>query len=143
MRYPTGILSTLHILKTVAPLIADQTFAPKWITDLSMNYTFTNELNIAFGVSNLLDVYPDRLYMDPNNRQDNLSSDPMLNYNSSAARDHTANGRIPFSRNVTQFGLTEDMYLESYLQPLILSKEFKEFTTDYKIIGNDKTRMLT
>ena len=85
-------------------LIPDQTFSAKWITDLTMNYTFTNELNIAFGVSNLLDIYPDRLFMDPNNRQDNFSGDPLQNYNSSAARDHTANGRIPYSSNVTQFG---------------------------------------
>ena len=86
------------------PLVPDQTFGAKWVTDLTMNYTFTNELNIAFGVSNLLDVYPDRLYMDPNNRQDNLSGDPLQNYTSSAARDNTANGRIPYSSNVTQFG---------------------------------------
>ncbi|NEU09239.1 TonB-dependent receptor [Flavihumibacter sp. R14] len=86
------------------PLIPDQTFAAKWVTDLTMNYTFTNELNIAFGVSNLLDVYPDTLYMDPNNRQDNLSGDLLQNYTQSASRDHTANGRIPYSSNVTQFG---------------------------------------
>lgn len=86
------------------PLIPDQTFSPKWITDLTLNYTFTNELNIAFGVSNLLDIYPDRIYMDPNNREDNLTGDPLQNYQNSASRDNSANGRIQYSRNVTQFG---------------------------------------
>jgi iron complex outermembrane receptor protein len=82
----------------------NQVFSAKWITDMSLNYTFTNELNIALGVSNLMDIYPDRLYMDPNNRENNFSSDPYQNYISSAARDNTANGRIQYSPNVTQFG---------------------------------------
>ena len=90
--------------ESATPLIADQTFSPKWITDLSVNYTFTNELNIVFGVSNLLDIYPDRVSMDPNNRPDNLTGEPLQNYNDSAARDNTANGRVQYSRNVTQFG---------------------------------------
>ena len=90
--------------ESTTPMLADQRFSPKWITDLTLDYTFTNELNIALGVSNLMDIYPDRLYMDPNNRPDNFTGDPIMNYQSSAARDNTANGRIPFSHNVTQFG---------------------------------------
>ncbi len=83
---------------------ADQTFSPKWITDMSLNHSFTRELNFAVGVSNLFDIYPDRLYIDPNNRPDNLTGDPVLNYINSASRDNTGNGRIQYSRNATQFG---------------------------------------
>ena len=86
------------------PLRADQTFLSKWITDLTLNYTFTNELNFALGVNNLFDVYPDRVLMDPNNIQTNFSGDPLQGYNSSAARDNSENGRVQYSRNVTQFG---------------------------------------
>ncbi|HUH33712.1 MAG TPA: TonB-dependent receptor, partial [Daejeonella sp.] len=86
------------------PIIPDQTFSAKWVTDLTADYSLTNQLNIAFGVNNLFDIYPNRVYMDPGNRQDNLTGDQIMNYQSSAARDNSANGRIPFSRNVTQFG---------------------------------------
>ena len=86
------------------PLRADQTFSPKWITDLTVNYTFTNELNFALGVNNLLDIYPDRVLMDPNNTATNFSGIPATNYNASAARDNSENGRVQYSRNITQFG---------------------------------------
>jgi iron complex outermembrane receptor protein len=43
----------------------DQTFRPKWITDLGASYRFIERLTIAAGVDNIFDVYP-----DPNNKGD-------------------------------------------------------------------------
>ena len=37
----------------------DQTFAAKYITDVSASYRFLNRLTVAFGADNVLDVYPD------------------------------------------------------------------------------------
>jgi len=91
-------------LEVAVPLKTDQTFSAKWITDLSVNYTFTDELNFALGVNNLFDIYPDRVFMDPNNIQTNLKGDVLQNYSSSAAKDNSENGRVQYSRNLTQFG---------------------------------------
>jgi iron complex outermembrane receptor protein len=38
----------------------DQTFSPKWITDLNASYVFGNRLTISAGVDNVFDVYPDK-----------------------------------------------------------------------------------
>jgi iron complex outermembrane recepter protein len=37
----------------------DQTFGPKWITDLDLSFQLPRRLRIAVGANNLLDVYPD------------------------------------------------------------------------------------
>jgi iron complex outermembrane receptor protein len=37
----------------------DQTFSPKWVTDLSASYQLRN-VNLAIGADNIFDVYPDR-----------------------------------------------------------------------------------
>lgn len=79
------------------PLAIDQTFAAKWVTDLTVNYQFTKEFNVALGVNNLFDVYPDVAYIDPRNNQNNLD-------NYTTGRDNTGNGRFMYSRNVQQFG---------------------------------------
>lgn len=41
----------------------DQTFSPKWITDLNASYTFAQRFTLTAGVDNIFDVYP-----DPNNK---------------------------------------------------------------------------
>jgi iron complex outermembrane receptor protein len=41
----------------------DQTFSPKWITDVNASYTFGGRFTFAAGVDNVFDVYP-----DPNNQ---------------------------------------------------------------------------
>jgi iron complex outermembrane recepter protein len=84
------------------PLQMDQTFSPKWITDLTVNYNFRKDMNFALGVNNLFDVYPDKAYIDPRNTENNLSGDAAQNY--SGGRDNTSNGRFLYSRAATQFG---------------------------------------
>ena len=79
------------------PLAIDQTFAAKWVTDLTVNYKFTKELGFSIGVNNVFDVYPDEAYIDPRNNVNNRN-----NYTTS--RDNTFNGRFLYSRNVQQFG---------------------------------------
>ncbi|MBW3631093.1 MAG: TonB-dependent receptor, partial [Gemmatimonadetes bacterium] len=37
----------------------DQTFSPKWVTDLDVSYHLMQRLRVAVGANNLLDVYPD------------------------------------------------------------------------------------
>ncbi len=84
------------------PLEMDQTFSAKWITDLTVSYKINKMLTATVGANNLFDVYPDRMYIDPRNREDNFTGDPAANY--TAGRDNTSNGRFLYSRAVTQFG---------------------------------------
>ena len=46
----------------------DQTFSPKWVTDLSASYQLRN-VNLAIGADNIFDAYPDR-----NNNNGNIVS---------------------------------------------------------------------
>ncbi|MCU0646704.1 MAG: TonB-dependent receptor [Gemmatimonadaceae bacterium] len=39
--------------------VPDQTFSPKWITDVSAGYKFFNRAQISIGADNLFDIYPD------------------------------------------------------------------------------------
>ncbi|NEU09240.1 TonB-dependent receptor [Flavihumibacter sp. R14] len=80
----------------------DQTYSPRWITDLTVNYNIRKDINIAVGANNLFDVYPDQTYIDPRNNQDNLSGVSTTNY--TGGRDNTSNGRFMYSRAVPQFG---------------------------------------
>lgn len=38
----------------------DQTFSPKWVTDLTLAYQITKQLNFSVGANNLFDVYQDK-----------------------------------------------------------------------------------
>jgi len=87
---------------TTLPPQLDQTYSPKWITDLTLNYNLRKDFNIAVGVNNLFDVYPDKTYIDARNNENNLSGDPASNY--TGGRDNTSNGRFLYSRAVPQFG---------------------------------------
>ncbi len=84
------------------PLEMDQTFSPKWVTDLTINYKFRKDMNFALGVNNIFDVYPDKMYISPRNSENNLSGDPAQNY--SGSKDNTSNGRFLYGRAVSQFG---------------------------------------
>lgn len=86
------------------PLNVDQTFTPKWVTDLSVSYRFFKSLTVSVGVNNLFDVYPDKLYIDPRNSAANLNgrTTPASSYTS--GRDNTSNGHFVYGRAVTQFG---------------------------------------
>ena len=65
----------------------DQTFAGKMITDLSLGYDLTDNLNLTVGANNLLNVYPDE------NRDEYRSSN-----------------RFVYSRRVSQFGANGGYY---------------------------------
>jgi len=39
--------------------VLDQTFSPKWISDVAASYTFAQRLTFTAGVDNVFDVYPD------------------------------------------------------------------------------------
>jgi iron complex outermembrane recepter protein len=65
----------------------DQTFAGKMITDLSLGYDLTKNLNLTVGANNLLNVYPDE--------------------NIDAFR---SSNRFVYSRRVSQFGANGGFY---------------------------------
>lgn len=84
------------------PTQMDQTFAPKWITDFSVSYAANKTWSVTVGANNIFDVYPDRLYIDPRNNENNLSGNAASNY--SGGLDNSSNGRFQYSRAVSQFG---------------------------------------
>ncbi|TGD81152.1 TonB-dependent receptor [Hymenobacter wooponensis] len=77
----------------------DQTFSAKWVTDLVLSAQVLKQVGVSIGVNNLFDVYPDRLYQDPNNNEQSL------NY---TTLDATNRGRFPYSSN--QFGYSGGFY---------------------------------
>ena len=84
----------------------DQTFSAKWITDLTLSAQFTKQLGLTVGASNLFNVYPDKIYVDPRNNPNNFSVDPNLSYSSSL--DNSNRGRFLYSAN--QFGFNGAYY---------------------------------
>lgn len=84
----------------------DQTFAAKWITDLTGNVQLAKQLGLVLGVNNLFDVYPDKIYVDPRNNPTNFSVDPNASYSSSF--DNSNRGRYLYS--ATQFGFSGAYY---------------------------------
>ena len=71
--------------------LIEQTFKPVVITDLVVNYSLTKQFNVSVGANNLLDVYPDQIYIDPRN------SVGSVDY--SAGRDASNRGRLLFQPN--------------------------------------------
>lgn len=65
----------------------DQKFEAKIITDLSLGYNFTPNMNLTIGANNLLDIYPDE------NR-----------------KEFRSNERFVYSRRVQQFGFNGGFY---------------------------------
>ncbi|MFL5619536.1 MAG: TonB-dependent receptor domain-containing protein, partial [Gemmatimonadaceae bacterium] len=53
----TGFTSPTATSNAFGPL--DQTFSPKWITDVSASYTL-GRANVSIGADNVFDIYPDR-----------------------------------------------------------------------------------
>ncbi|WP_426326825.1 TonB-dependent receptor [Pedobacter sp. R-06] len=84
------------------PIQLDQTFAPKWVTDFSVSYAASKTWSVTVGANNIFDVYPDKLYINPRNNENNLSGDTASNY--SGGLDNTSNGRFLYPRAVSQFG---------------------------------------
>ena len=66
----------------------DQTFTPKVVTDLTLSYQLTPNINVTIGSNNLLNVYPDK----------------------QTHADNVSYGRFPYSRRVQQFGFNGAYY---------------------------------
>ncbi len=77
----------------------DQTFSAKWVTDLVLSAQVTKYLGVSVGANNLFNVYPDRLYQDPNNNEQSLTYSTL---------DNTNRGRFLYSSN--QFGFNGAFY---------------------------------
>jgi iron complex outermembrane receptor protein len=77
----------------------DQTFSAKWITDFVLSAQVLKNVGLSVGVNNLFDVYPDRLYQDPNNNPQSLAYSTL---------DATNRGRFLYSSN--QFGYSGAFY---------------------------------
>lgn len=77
----------------------DQTFSAKWVTDLTVSAQVIKNIGLSVGVNNLFNVYPDRLYQDPNNNEQSLTYTTL---------DGTNRGRFPYGSN--QFGFSGAYY---------------------------------
>ena len=84
----------------------DQTFAAKWITDLTLSAQIIKQVGLIVGVNNLFDVYPDRFIQNSRNDPNNFSADPNLSFNSTL--DNTNRGRFVYNAN--QFGFSGAFY---------------------------------
>ncbi len=84
----------------------DQTYAAKWITDLTLNVQVIKQVGVAVGINNLFNVYPDRIIQNPRNDPNNFSADPAQSYSSSL--DNTNRGRFVY--NASQFGFQGAFY---------------------------------
>jgi len=84
----------------------DQTYAAKWITDLTLSAQVLKQVGITIGVNNLFDAYPDKLIVNSRNDPNNFSVDPTLSYTSSL--DNSNRGRFVYNPN--QFGYSGAYY---------------------------------
>ncbi|HEX8506523.1 MAG TPA: TonB-dependent receptor, partial [Hymenobacter sp.] len=84
----------------------DQTFAAKWITDLTLSAQLIKQVGLTVGASNLFNVYPDKFIQNPRNNEFNFSADPSQSYISTL--DNTNRGRFVYPAN--QFGFTGAYY---------------------------------
>jgi iron complex outermembrane receptor protein len=73
-----------------APYI-DQTFTPIWITDVTLNYRVNKIISLTVGANNLLDVYPNQIYIDPRNAVGSVDY--------ASGRDASNRGRFLFGSN--------------------------------------------
>jgi iron complex outermembrane receptor protein len=84
----------------------DQTFAAKWVTDVTLSAQIIKQIGVIVGVNNLFNVYPDKFFQNPRNNEFNFSVDPNLSYNSTL--DNTNRGRFVYPAN--QFGFQGAFY---------------------------------
>ena len=85
----------------------DQVFSAKMTTDLVLSYKFYPGMTISGGASNIFDVYPDRIFVDPRNNLQTVHDNPIQGANKTAGgynsgRDASNRGRFLFGPN--QFG---------------------------------------
>ena len=89
---------------------ADQTYAGKATTDLVLTYRACEGLAFSVGANNLLDVYPDQIFVDPRNTPNAVYATPVASALTTskvvggytAGRDQSNRGRFLFNGN--QFG---------------------------------------
>ena len=86
--------------------LIDQTFAAKWITDLTVSAQVLKQLGITIGANNLFDVYPDKFRLHPRNNPNNFSVDPATSF--SSGLDNTNRNRFVYNAN--QFGFNGGYY---------------------------------
>ena len=86
--------------------LVDQTFAAKWITDLSLNVQIIKQVGITLGANNIFDVYPDKFRLHPRNNPNNFSVDPATSF--SSGLDNTNRNRFVYNAN--QFGFNGGYY---------------------------------
>ena len=84
----------------------DQTFAAKWVTDLTLSFQLIKQLGLSVGANNLFNVYPDKYRVDPRNNENNFSTVPATRYASNF--DNTNRGRTLYNPN--QFGFNGAFY---------------------------------
>lgn len=87
----------------------DQTFRAKITTDVVVTYKFFSGLSFAVGANNLLDTYPDRIFIDPRNDPKLVYFTPVASADPNktgggygAGRDASNRGRFLFT--TSQFG---------------------------------------
>jgi iron complex outermembrane receptor protein len=87
----------------------DQTFSAKITTDVVVTYKFFPGLAFAIGANNLLDTYPDRIFIDPRNAAATVYANPVASADPNktpggygAGRDASNRGRFLFT--TSQFG---------------------------------------
>ena len=85
----------------------DQTFSPRIITDLNVNYHVYRGITFGVGANNLFDIYPDRIFIDPRNDLQGVYTNPIATSfqnagGYSAGRDASNRGRFLYNGN--QFG---------------------------------------
>ncbi|MES2773751.1 MAG: TonB-dependent receptor [Bacteroidota bacterium] len=89
---------------------ADQTYQGKATTDLVLTYKACAGINLSVGANNLLDVYPDQIFVDPRNNPNQVYATPVASALTTskvvggytAGRDQSNRGRFLFNGN--QFG---------------------------------------
>ena len=84
----------------------DQTFAAKWITDLTVSAQVLKQLGITLGANNLFNVYPDKFTLNSRNNPNNFSVDPATSF--SSGLDNTNRNRFVYNAN--QFGFNGGYY---------------------------------
>ncbi|WP_246082208.1 TonB-dependent receptor [Spirosoma lacussanchae] len=79
----------------------DETFSPRFVTDLNVSYRLLTNLTITVGANNLFDVYPDPL---------RATAYPTPERYGTAVQDNSSNGRFIYGRTATQFGFNGGYY---------------------------------
>ena len=93
-----GEVSIAGATPTNATGTLDQTFAAKWVTDVSASYSYRARYTLTVGADNLLDVYPDRNQNpgDPATANGGISNFGIFPYN--GISPFGFNGRFVYTR---------------------------------------------